>query len=42
MNNSITKIKNTENEINNKLEEAEEQINNLEDRLMENNQTEQE
>ena len=40
MQNSITEIKNTLNGMN-RLEEAEEQINDLEDRVMDNSQAEQ-
>ena len=41
MKNSVVEIKNTLNGINSRLEEAEEQISNLEDRVMESNQAEQ-
>ena len=42
MKNSITEIKNTLDIINSKLEEAEEWVSDLEDKVMENNHTEQE
>ena len=42
MKNSITEIKNIPEGINSRLEEAEEQISNPEDRVMERNQPEQE
>ena len=41
MKNSIKKIENWLDAINSKLEEAEEQISDLEDRIMENNEAEQ-
>ena len=42
MKNSITETKNTQAGINSRLEEAKEWISNLEDRVMESNQAEQE